>query len=438
METNGPVPADILNKNSLYLESLRKQGIQMTELRAQDSPFNAVVFNNEQLVNTIGLESKSSEMVVQQPKSNMLMLYAVQGEAGLAQIGGSFAIELKSKVNNVVNLNAPISPTALESAVYNADLQKQARQMAELYIHAIPESQRHQPIKIVGHSMGGTSAPLVAKELISMGYNVSDIVMIAPPGMVERSGVQMLNDFTKLGSKENLRPDVPNIYPSPADIASFKERYKELSEKKKLTSEEREEKAMYELAISRQVDPDKLTLSNMTRAERDAVIKIDVEMLSLLEATDDISQKRLKKLQEQRFNILKNNTWKVIPGKVNNQPSQRSLAGGEKLYLTGNLVRSLGGFKRTVTDLASEITVGNTQDLIDFNNTLPDHKLRITLIAGKDDPIAGQYEVGHVKHIKVGPNTSYGEIQMPEFSHYSLSVDPVRVAQAVGRIIEAA
>lgn len=101
-----------------------------------------------------------------------------------------------------------------------------------------------------------------------------------------------------------------------------------------------------------------------------------------------------------------------------------------------NFVRSGIEVKRTIADLASETTVDEVQKVIDLNNIMPEHPLNITIIAGDNDPVVGDYEVGDVNRIHVGPHTVVSEIGLNNFDHFTLPDDPVRVAHMVKRIIE--
>jgi hypothetical protein len=91
---------------------------------------------------------------------------------------------------------------------------------------------------------------------------------------------------------------------------------------------------------------------------------------------------------------------------------------------------------KTVADLARETTVDVVQDVIDLNNTIPDHQLNITLIAGDNDPVVGGYDVGDVNRIHVGPHTVYSEIGLHNFDHFTLPDDSVRVAHMIKRITD--
>lgn len=417
---------DILNKDSAYLSSLREAGFSMREMRSTIGTINAVAYKKE------GAEGGHTGV-----KDNLLLMYAVQGDAGgTTHISTSFLKELEGGVDTVMGFNSALSKSSLEAGKYNHDLQHHADQMVELYKESIPEDEKDNPIVLVGHSMGGTTAPIVASKLLEQGYNVRDIIMIAPPGLVDRSKTKMATDFLKLGNSEHIEPDLPTLYPSPADIAVFADRFKELKDKKgskPLTREETEELAYYDLAIQRFTEPDKLLLTNMSEDERVRVQRIDEEMQYLLDTPTSESQTQTDRLQAERTKILLKTTKNIISGNIEGQPTQATPRGGRVLR---NLVRSGREITKTVGDLARETTVDVVQDVIDLNNTLPEHHLNITIISGDNDPVVGGYEVGEVNRVHVGPHTVYSEIGLNNFDHFTLPDDPVRVAHMVKRITE--
>ena len=427
MEAPTEVPHEFLNDQSRYVKSLKDAGFSMREVKGESSPFNGIIYKKE----------SSSEQDGHGEKSNLVMLYAVQGESGgTTHISASFLSELEGKVDTVMGVNSSLSKTALRKSKYNHNLNQQADQMAELYKNSIPEEEKDNPIILVGHSMGGTSAPLVAERLLEQGYNVSEIIMIAPPGLTDRTRTQMVKDFVKLGNKQRVHPDISALYPSPADVAEFRDRYKELKEKhdtKPLSGEEREELEYYKLALKRYGEPDKLLLSALDQKERDKIHSIDDEMQDKLDSHDLASQAKIAKLQKERVKILQKKAWEVVGGKIDREQTQKAGRGGK---IVRNVMRSGVEIKKTIGDLAKQTTVDSVQDVIDYNNNIPDHSLDITLIGGSNDPIIGDYELGQVDRVKVGPNTTLSEINMHNFDHFTLPDDPVRVAQVIQRIIE--
>src|SRR5258708_34747811 len=93
----------LINNKSIYIESLRRSGFTLREVRNLANPFNAIVYQCEG-----GNEP--------QGRSNLLMLYAIMGEAGAtSHISTSFLSELKSKVNTEICFNSALSRTSLEA-----------------------------------------------------------------------------------------------------------------------------------------------------------------------------------------------------------------------------------------------------------------------------------------------------------------------------------
>lgn len=300
-------PVELLNKDSQYISSLKEAGFSMTEVQSGSGFLNAVSYRKE-----------GAEGVETGRKDNLLLLYAVQGEAGgTTHISTSFLSEMKGEVDTVMGFNSALSFSALEAGKYNHDLQSHADQMVEMYKESIPDDEKDNPIVIVGHSMGGTTSPIVARKLLEQGYNVRDIIMIAPPGLIDRPDVKMLTDFLKLGNKEHITPDLPTLYPSPADIAKFADRHKELKKKKdttRLSRGETETLAYYELSLQRYIQPDKLLLGNMTEEEQARVRQMDAEQEYLLQE-EPTKQDRIDHLQHERTKILVGRTRQVIEGK---------------------------------------------------------------------------------------------------------------------------
>lgn len=420
-------PGQLLNEKSQYINNLRLSGFHMTEVKMPSNRFNAILYQREH-----SPENNHQQM------NNLLFIPGVRGEAGAnAHIGASFLSELTTKIDTIIGCNAAISKTSLEAKKYDHTLNHHARQIVELYEQTIPEGKRDQPIVLVGHSMGGVTAPIVARKLLERGFNVNKIVLIAPPGLTERSDTRMLRDFLKLANKKRIYADIPLLYPSPADIKGFMPRLEELSNKTDLTTQEKEEVASYQLAIRRQIDPDKLTLSNINKKALAKIKKIDEELSYLLDPTRTDVQARIDKLQRRRRRMLLKPIRKVTAGKINNERLQRRANSWQVAKKIGNITRSTSELKKTVSDMASETTLQAIQELIDYHDaTALEQPLAIAVVAGSTDPIIGKYKVGEVNEHVAGQNVTISEIGMTNFDHFSLPDDPVRVAQVIDRFME--
>lgn len=418
----------ILNEKSSYIQKLRQSGFTMTEVKTPANRFNAVIYQH----------GNGVENLPHGEKNNLMMLYGTLGEAGsTTHISTLFLSELKDKVNTVIGYNSALSFSSVEAEKYDHDLNMHANQIIELYEQGIPQEKRGQPITIVGHSMGGATAPIVAKRLLERGFNVSKIVLIAPPGLADRSDSKMLRDFLKLLERKRIYADIPVLYPSPADTAAFRKRFEELSQKTELTRQEIEEMATYQLSIKRQIEPDKLTLSNMSRRKISKIKKIDDEIAHLLDSTDSGAQTRIDKLQRRRQKLLLKPIRKVAAGKINNERTQERSKTKQNLRRTGNLIKSTHEITKTVSDMASESTLISIQEVIDYHDDSDNKRpLDITVISGRTDPIVGSYKVGDVREKTEEKNVTITEIGMTNFDHFSLPDDPVRVAQVIGRIMD--
>jgi len=417
----------LLNERSRYLNELRLLGFHMTEAKMPSNPFNAIVYQQENLI-----ENDHQQM------NNLIFIPGVSGESGgTSHISASFLSELKPKIDTVIGYNAAISKTSLEAKKYDHNLDHQSNQIVELYEQAIPKDKRDQPLVIVGHSMGGSTAPIVARRLLERGFTINKLVLIAPPGLTERSDIKMLRDFLTLSSRKRIYDDIAILYPSPADIAGFIPRLEELSKKEKLAPQEKEEFATYQLAIQRQTEPDKLILTNINQRTRSRIRKIDEEMQYLLDPTRVKGEARIDKLQRRRRKMLLKPIRKVIAGKIYNEQLQKKAKSMQALRRAGNRLRSTGELVRTVSDMASEITLQSIRELIDYHNdSRPEQTLDIAVIAGSRDTIVGSYTVGDVSKKVAGENVTLTEIGLTNFDHYSLPDDPVRVAQVIDRLME--
>lgn len=417
----------LLNERSRYISELRSAGFQMSEVRPHASPFNAILYQKE---NSQGSDTRHNH--------NLFFIPGILTDAGaISHVNTAFLSELEPKVDLVMGCNAAISKTSLETKKYNHNLTHQVRQIVELYERAIPDGKRDQPIVLVGYSMGGATAPLVARKLLERGFAIDKVVLIAPPGLTERSETAMLRDVLKMTSKKRVYADIPVLYPSPADIAGFMNRFEELSNKADLTAQEKEELEKYQLAIRRQTEPDKLTLTNVNQRILSKIQKIDEEMAYLLDPTRTNTQARIDKLQKRRRKMLFKPIRKVIAGKIYNERTQKRAKSRQVVRRVGNSARSLGELRKTGLDMASEITLHSIQELVDYyDDTKPEQPLEIAVVVGSDDPIVGKYKVGDVKKVTTGENVTLTEIGMTNFDHFSLYDDPMRVAQVINRIME--
>lgn len=428
LETGESSGAPIINKESSFVQELQKHGFSMKEVKKPNQRYNAMVYQHE--------PSLTNE---QQKRSNLLLLPGISGEpGGTTHVSVTFLAEIDN-VDTAVGVNSSVSTSALEASKYDADLDKQTSDLVALYKESVGED-KEKPLIIVGHSLGGGNGALVAQRLLEEGYNVEQLFLFAPTGLVDRKTGSFLYDGLRMNKLSHYTQDIPILYPSPVDLAEFQKLEEELSNKPHLNLQEQEAREVYRLALERATNPDKLLLVNLGVEKKAAVEKIDAEMTDLIAQEDNSLMKkiRLQLLQKKRIFLLRKAVMDAVFGKINNDLSQAPMDIKQMRRMAGNLMHSPKSLLTTAGEMGKDITVATIDQLISFNNGLvtqegDPHPLNITIVSGKKDPVPGDYERGEPNAVQVGPKITLAELSVPHMDHFTIASDPKRVAHMINR-----
>ena len=358
------------------------------------------------------------------------MLPGAQGEAaGLSHVAEAMFAEFGPRLKQVLAYNSPLSESGLRNGAYTADTNKQTRDITELYVDGVGEQNKNNPTIIIGHSLGAKSSIDLAESLLKQGYNIQDVILIAPPGLVKRKSGKLLTDLMKLSSPHLTDQDIPSLHPNPQDKKTSKKELSVLYEKQEkgpISQEEQEQIALHRLSEQRFSQPDQLIAGNISPEDSEKVDTIDSKFLQ-------VPENKQARMERKRNTIIGRSIKKVIQGKIKGESSHYAY---RSKYILTSLFKSINEMRRTLKEAAGTSTIDQVQSLIDYNNTLKDHKLAITILGGNDDPIVGDYELGDVDSVHVGANTTLSEVKMPNFSHYNFVNNAKRTADTINRIIE--